>query len=152
MTHIPNGALVRMPDGSIARAYPDLDDTYRTAQPSGHSDHGVRVDLGWRREQLEVVTPEPRTKVVSHRLIKHAAHYMHGHPDKGHDLEQWITETAGSIDRPSYEERIAIGIAPDADYGCGHIENGSQRWTWVAKRPFSPERCERCFPEQTEVR
>lgn len=84
------------------------------------------------------------TKIVSHRLVKHAAHYMYDHPAKGHDLEQWVTETEDSIDRPDYDTRIALGIAPDASYQSGHIESGRQRWTWEAKRPFSSERCERC--------
>lgn len=48
------GTRVRLPDGSIAYATPDRrvgykwDGTYRTRQ-------GERVDLGWRREQLEVL-------------------------------------------------------------------------------------------------
>lgn len=83
-------------------------------------------------------------RVVSHRIIKHAAHYMYDHPAGGHDLEQWITETEDSIDRPSYDERLALGIAPNADCSSGHIERGRQQWTWTVKRPFSPERCDRC--------
>lgn len=50
---IPNGTRVRLDDGSLATAYYDGDGTYRTVQPSGHG--GMRVDLGWRREQLEVI-------------------------------------------------------------------------------------------------
>lgn len=53
MTRIPNGTQVRLDDGSLATAYYDGDDTYRTSQPSGHG--GTRIDRGWRREQLEVV-------------------------------------------------------------------------------------------------
>jgi hypothetical protein len=127
-----------------------LSNTYRTAQSSGHGDHGVRIDLGWRREQLEVVSSEPKIKIVSHRLIKHAAHY--DRPARGHDLEQWVTETLDSRDRPSYDERIALGIAPDADCQSGYREKGRQRWTWTAKRPFSLERCERCSPEVVDER
>jgi hypothetical protein len=58
-SHIPNGALVTLPDGTEARAYLDLDGTYTTcttAQLSSHGDHGTRVDHGWRREQLTVVS------------------------------------------------------------------------------------------------
>ena len=53
-TRIPNGTQVRLPDGSLATAYHDGDGTYRTAQPSGHG--GTRVDVGWRRDFLEVVS------------------------------------------------------------------------------------------------
>jgi hypothetical protein len=53
---IPSGTLVTLPDGTEARAYLDLDGTYTTAKLSSHSDHGTRVDHGWRQEQLTVVS------------------------------------------------------------------------------------------------
>lgn len=57
MKTIPNGTEVRLGDGSTAIAYFDPRyGTYRTAQPNGFG--GVRVDEGWRREQLEVVGEE----------------------------------------------------------------------------------------------
>jgi hypothetical protein len=51
--HIPNGSLVRLPDGTEARAYRDpRDGTYATVQPF----NGVqRRDEGWRRDFLEVL-------------------------------------------------------------------------------------------------
>ena len=53
-THIPNGTLVTLDDGSTATAHLDADGTYRTAQVNPVTG-GTRVDLGWRREQLTVV-------------------------------------------------------------------------------------------------
>ncbi len=53
MTRIPSGTQVRLPDGTLALAYHDGNDVYRTAQESGHG--GTRVDLGWRRDMLDVV-------------------------------------------------------------------------------------------------
>lgn len=40
---IPNGTLVKLPDG-----------TYRTSQ-TNRGTYGLRIDEGWRREQLTVV-------------------------------------------------------------------------------------------------
>lgn len=54
---------VRLPDGTIAYASPDVavgrpfDGTYRTTQRNPVTG-GDRIDTGWRREQLEVVSPE----------------------------------------------------------------------------------------------
>ncbi len=53
-THIPNGTLVTLPDGTRAAAYNEPGGTYRTAQHNPVT-RGVRVDVGWRREQLTVV-------------------------------------------------------------------------------------------------
>lgn len=49
-----------------------------------------------------------------------------------------------AADRPSYAEGLTVGVAHDADYHSGHIENGRQRWVWVAKRPFSSGTCKHC--------
>jgi hypothetical protein len=48
---IPSGTVVRLDDGSLATAYYDGDDTYRTCQRNPVTG-GIRTDLGWRREQL----------------------------------------------------------------------------------------------------
>ncbi len=98
---------------------------------------------GWM-QVLEHFEAEAAVTValISHSLIKHAAHYMYDHPAKGHDLEQWVIETDGTIDR--YAARLALGVATDADWHSGYIENGRQRWVWEAKRPFSSGTCEHC--------
>lgn len=49
---LPNGCTVRLPDGTTATCYRDPDGTYRTVQLN-EATRGHRVDLGWRREQLE---------------------------------------------------------------------------------------------------
>lgn len=82
--------------------------------------------------------------MISHRLIKHAAHYMYDHPARGHDIEQWVTASGDSTDRPSFAARVAVGVAPDADYHSGYVKDGRQHWVWVAKRPFSSGTCGRC--------
>lgn len=51
---IPNGSRVRLPDNSVAVAYYD-GGTYRTAQRNPATG-GTRVDLGWRREQLTMIS------------------------------------------------------------------------------------------------
>ena len=57
------GTLVRLPDRTLAHASPDRrvgstwDGTYRTGQEDPVTG-GWRVDIGWRREQLEVVEQE----------------------------------------------------------------------------------------------
>lgn len=66
MNRIPNGTLVRLPDGTTAAAYYDnarRDGTYRTAQ---HNDAtgGTRVDEGWRREQLTPIEPDPDPETI----------------------------------------------------------------------------------------
>ena len=54
------GTLVRLPGGALAYASPDRrvgstwDGTYRTGQRNPVTG-GWRVDIGWQREQLEVV-------------------------------------------------------------------------------------------------
>lgn len=49
---IPNGTTVRLDDGTTAAAYYDgRDGTYRTSQVNPVTG-GLRIDLGWRREQL----------------------------------------------------------------------------------------------------
>lgn len=59
-TNIPNGTLVRLPDGSTALAYHDTSigrpwaGRYRTAQRNAATG-GDRVDAGWRRDQLTVI-------------------------------------------------------------------------------------------------
>ena len=53
------GTRVRLPDGTLATVSSSVgigrpwDGTYTTRQPSTF---GTRVDEGWRREQLEVVS------------------------------------------------------------------------------------------------
>lgn len=49
---LPNGCTVRLPDGNTATCYREPDGTYRTVQLN-EATGGQRVDLGWRREQLE---------------------------------------------------------------------------------------------------
>lgn len=52
---LPASTLVTLPDGSLAAAYYDpRDRSYTTAQRNPVTG-GTRVDVGWRREQLEVV-------------------------------------------------------------------------------------------------
>ncbi len=52
---IPNGTTVKLSDGSTALAYYDgRDNTYRTAQVNPVTG-GTRIDLGWRRSQLEAL-------------------------------------------------------------------------------------------------
>lgn len=45
---IKNGTMVRLPDGTVGRAYRHMGDTYEVHQ-------GRRTDIGWRREQLTPV-------------------------------------------------------------------------------------------------
>lgn len=50
------GTKVRLDDGTIAYAtYDRRDGTYQTSQPN-LTTGGTRIDAGWRREQLEVVS------------------------------------------------------------------------------------------------
>lgn len=51
---ISNGTPVQLDDGTTAIAYHDEDGTYRTAQRN-RATGGMRIDLGWRREQLTPV-------------------------------------------------------------------------------------------------
>lgn len=92
-------------------------------------------------EVLERLCAVVEPKLVDHDHIKHAAHYAYGHADGGHDLERWIIEAPA---RPTSEQCAVLGLPIDAEYGTGHIFNGKQRWVFTAKRPFSPEICERC--------
>lgn len=57
---IPAGTRVILPDNTTATAYPDCgigrpwDGRYRTVQPNPVTG-GMRVDVGWQREQLTVI-------------------------------------------------------------------------------------------------
>jgi hypothetical protein len=58
---IPGGTKVRLPDGSLATAYPDCgigrpwDGRYVTCQ-TNPATGGMRRDEGWRRDQLAVIS------------------------------------------------------------------------------------------------
>lgn len=54
MTRLAPGIPVRVDDNSLALAYPEGDGTYRTEQRDPVTG-GMRVETGWRREQLTPV-------------------------------------------------------------------------------------------------
>lgn len=82
-------------------------------------------------------------RLVSHELVRHAAHAMSG--PGGHDLEQWVI---AAPTQPTREQAVALGVASDAQWHSGHCAEGEQRWTYTARRPLSPGMCSRCAPLQ----
>lgn len=84
--------------------------------------------------------PTP-ARLVSHELVRHAAHAMSG--PGGHDLEQWVI---AARHQPSHALALDLGVAADAQYSSGHVVDGEQRWTYTARRPLSPGVCPRCEP------
>ncbi len=106
-THIPNGTLVTLPDGSTATAfYQSWDDTYRTAQVVTG---GTRVDIGWRREQLtvspvltikviKVDNREGRDLIQAVGLMPGGQELIRGMIHEGHDLTARTAAIAGVAD------------------------------------------------------
>lgn len=76
---------------------------------------------------------------------RHAAHYDHDHPAKGHDLFWW---DFAAPTRPRVAPGAPYpGVPHGAEYHSGYLENGVQRWRFVALAPFSQDHtCVRCRP------
>lgn len=72
---------------------------------------------------------------VQYTRVRHAAHYGYNHPAKGHDLERWEFVANDNV-RPE-------GVPVDAEYHCGFLEGGVQRWVYVRVAPLSGT-CPRC--------
>ncbi len=75
-----------------------------------------------------------------YRRAAHAAHYMYGHPKKGHDLESWDV-TSPKLTKPS-------DVPANAEYHHGYIDReGKQHWVFVRPAPLTPGDCPICRGE-----
>jgi hypothetical protein len=78
--------------------------------------------------------------------VPHAAHYVYGHPAKGHDLERIDVNTGEA--RCSRDRVVlgdAAGLPSGYAYHSGYVDaNGHQHWIYTRTAPLSPEPCARC--------
>lgn len=88
-------------------------------------------------------------RMVLYQLVRHAAHYLYDHPDRGHDLEQWVI---AAPDQPTHAQAVALGVAADATFHSGHAAGGEQCWMYLARRPMSAGTCERCATSAQKAR
>lgn len=80
--------------------------------------------------------------IFEFRRAVHAAHYGHGHPAKGHDLEEWDVIHPVKPSRALLED---AGVPFDVEYHSGYIDHeGRQHWLFVRRAPLSPGKCARC--------
>jgi hypothetical protein len=79
-----------------------------------------------------------------YKRVPHAAHYVPRHPKIGHDLEVWVTESAGNerwtINGPTRPE----GVPSDAEFQCGETWDGKSYWRWVRIAPLTDAPCAVC--------